>query len=44
MVHMMRISFAYVSYKDRKGVALDLKAVYNSVTSEEAEVHFEEFA
>ena len=34
---------AYVSYKDRKSVALDLKAVYRSATSEEAEARLEEF-
>lgn len=44
LVHLMRNSLAYVSYKDRKAVALDLKAVYNSPTSEEAEAHLEEFA
>lgn len=44
MVHMMRNSLAYVSYKDRKAVALDLKAVYNSATSEEAEARLEEFS
>jgi putative transposase len=41
---MMRNSLCYVSYKDRKGVATDLKAVYNSATDEEAETHLEEFA
>jgi|SRR5215213_5211455 len=44
LVHLMRNSLAYVSYKDRKGVTTDLKAVYNSVTSDEAEAHLEEFA
>ena len=44
MVHLMRNSLAYVSYKDRKCVALDLKAVYNSATAEEAEACLEEFA
>lgn len=44
LVHMMRNSLAYVSYKDRKAVAADLKMVYRSATSEEAEVHLEEFA
>jgi putative transposase len=44
LVHMMRNSLAYVSYKDRKGVATDLKAVYNSASAEEAETHHEEFA
>ena len=44
LVHLMRNSLAYVSYKDRKEVALDLKAVYKSATSEEAETRLEEFA
>jgi len=44
LVHLMRNSLCYVSYKDRKEVALDLKAVYNSATVDEAEAHLEEFA
>jgi putative transposase len=44
MVHLMRNSLAYVCYKDRKAVAMDLKAVYNSATSDEAETCLEEFA
>ena len=44
LVHLMRNSLAYVSYKDRKGVAADLKAVYNSATSDEAEAHLQEFS
>ena len=43
LVHLMRNSMAYVSYKDRKCVAQDLKAVYGSASSEEAEAHLEEF-
>ncbi len=43
LVHLMRNSLAYVSYKDRKAVAQDLKAVYRSASSEEAETHLEEF-
>jgi putative transposase len=43
MVHLMRNSLAYVSYKDRKAVALDLKAVYNSATEDEAASRLEEF-
>lgn len=42
-VHLMRNSMAYVSYKDRKSVAQDLRAVYGSASSEEAEAHLEEF-
>ena len=44
LVHLMRNSLWYVSYKDRKAVALDLKAVYKSATVEEAETHLEEFS
>jgi putative transposase len=44
LVHLMRNSLAYVSYKDHKAVAADLKAVYHAATVEEAEVHLEEFA
>ena len=44
LVHLMRNSLAYVSYKDRKAVAADLKAIYHSATAEEAEAHLEEFA
>ncbi len=44
MVHMMRNSLNYVSWKDRKAVAQDLKAIYHSVTAEEAERSLEEFA
>jgi putative transposase len=36
IVHQIRNSLAYVSYKDRKKVAADLKLVYGSVTEEEA--------
>lgn len=44
MVHMMRNSLAYVSCKGRKAAALDLKAIYNSATEEEAEARLEEFS
>jgi putative transposase len=36
IVHQIRSSLAYVSYKDRKKVAADLKLVYSSVTEDEA--------
>jgi putative transposase len=36
IVHQIRNSLAYVSYKDRKKVAADLKLVYSSVTEDEA--------
>jgi putative transposase len=40
----MRFSLAYVSFKDRKAVAADLKAIYRAVTVEEAEQHLAAFA
>jgi transposase-like protein len=36
IVHQIRSSLAYVSYKDRKKVAADLKLVYSSVNEDEA--------
>jgi len=36
IVHQIRNSLAYVSYKDRKKVAADLKSVYGSITEDEA--------
>src|SRR2546423_4925018 len=43
MVHMVRHSLSYVSHKDRKEVALDLKAIYQAATLEEAERQLAEF-
>ena len=37
IVHQVRNSLKYVSYKDRKAVASDLKRIYHSATAEEAE-------
>jgi len=37
IVHMVRNSLRYVSFKHRKEVALDLKAIYQSLTVDEAE-------
>ena len=37
IVHMLRNSLKYVSYKDRKSVACDLKKIYTSITADEAE-------
>ena len=39
IVHQVRNSLSYVSYKDRKAVAADLKKIYRSATLEEAEQH-----
>jgi len=37
IVHMVRNSLSYVSYKDRKALAADLKAIYGATTLEAAE-------
>jgi putative transposase len=37
IVHLVRNSLRYVSYKDMKAVAADLKAIYQSVNAEQAE-------
>jgi putative transposase len=37
IVHMVRNSLSYVSYKDRKAVAADLKTIYTAATETEAE-------
>ena len=44
IVHMVRNSLKYVTYKDRKAVAADLKAIYRAATIEEAEQHLANFA
>jgi putative transposase len=41
IVHMVRNSLRYVSYKDRKELAADLKSIYTSVNAEEAELNLE---
>lgn len=43
IVHMIRYSLKYVSYKDRKEVASDLKQVYSSITESEARNELEKF-
>jgi putative transposase len=43
MVHLVRHSLSYVSHRDRKDVATDLKAIYQAVTLVEAEEHLNEF-
>lgn len=37
IVHLVRNSLRYVSYKDMKAVALDLKSIYQSINMEQAE-------
>lgn len=44
IVHLVRNSLRYVSWKDRKEVAAGLKAIYRSVTISEAEENLEKFA
>ena len=44
IVHMVRNSLKYVSYKHRKEVASDLKKIYSSITEEEAHRELEEFS
>lgn len=44
LVHKVRNSLAYVSYKDRRAVAKDLKAIYTAPTLEGAEIALACFA
>lgn len=44
IVHLVRNSLSYVSYKDRRAVAADLKTVYTAATDTEAEQSLVEFA
>ena len=44
MVHLVRNSLRYVSYKHMKAVATDLKAIYSASTESEAEFNLELFA
>jgi len=43
IVHMVRNSLKYVSYKERKAVATDLKLIYHAVTEEEASLNLANF-
>jgi putative transposase len=43
IVPMVRNSLAYVSWKDRKQVAADLKLIYRAASAEQAERHLEDF-
>jgi len=43
LVHMVRNSLRYVSWKQRKDVAADLKAIYQSSTAEQAEMELMAF-
>lgn len=44
IVHKLRNSFKYVTWKDRKAVAKDLRAVYGAMTLAEAEEALERFS
>jgi len=44
IVHMVRNSLRFVSWKDRKHVAADLRKIYHSVSVEEAERELDAFA
>ena len=44
IVHMVRNSLKYVSYKDYKAVTADLKNIYKSITAEEASMELDRFA
>jgi len=44
MVHLVRYSLAYVSFKDRKAVVADLKGIYRATSLAEAEAQLEAFA
>lgn len=44
IVHMIRNSLKYVSYKDKKAVVADLKRIYTSISSDEAKIELDNFA
>jgi putative transposase len=44
IVHLVRASLNYVSWKQRRKAAADLRLIYTSATAEEAERRLEEFA
>ncbi|KIE04404.1 Transposase mutator type [Candidatus Jidaibacter acanthamoeba] len=44
IVHMVRNSLRYVSWKDRKALCADLKKIYTAKTLQEAEMALETFA
>jgi len=43
IVHMVRASLNYVTWKDRKKAVADLKPIYRAVTADEAEFQLHEF-
>ena len=44
IVHMVRNSLKYVSYKDYKKITADLKSIYQAVSEQEAKVALDDFA
>jgi putative transposase len=44
IVHQVRNSLKYVSYKDRKAVASELKNIYKSISEEQAKLELDRFA
>lgn len=44
IVHLVRASLNYVSWKQRRAVAADLRAIYTAATAEQAEAELEAFA
>ena len=44
IVHQIRNSLKYVSYKDRKAVSGDLKKVYGSISEQEAKMELDRFS
>jgi putative transposase len=44
IVHMVRASLVYVSWKDAKAVVADLKLIYRAASRQEAERYLEDFA
>ncbi len=44
IVHQVRNSVKYVSYKDRKSVTADLKKIYGSISEQEAKLELDRFA
>jgi putative transposase len=43
VIHQIRNSLKYVSYKDQKAIMVDLKTIYQALTLEEAELSFAAF-
>lgn len=43
IVHMVRNSTKFVSYKERKELCADLKKIYNAINEKEAEANLDEF-